>query len=271
VGRRPSMFSRNYRRQIRKRRLKYIIAISTIGIVIIIMILSGGINSLTSSIKETMESAKMEEKNRNDLEDDKNAVIPEDNKDNETVEKDEIPEEKSKEETFDLNLYGDKNIKVTYLTENDTTTFKEVLGDETISFSISPSKNKIVVLDSTYQDLYLIDLNRNISKITKPEYVSTKKQVFKKDDILAQMNNYVWVEKPNFIDDTHIAYSSNLPWINNSGTRYLWIVDTQTAEHRSYTKVKGANFQFGELTPKGISLTIDNNTMYIDINGIVSM
>lgn len=236
-----------------------------------VIILSGGITSLTSSIKETMESAKMEEKNKNSLEDEKDAVIPEDNSDNETVEKDKIPEEKSKEESFDLNLYGDKNIKITYLMENDTATFKEVLGDENITSNISPSKDKIVVLDSTYQDLYLIDLNRNISKITKPEYISTKKQVFKKENILAQMDNYVWVEKPNFIDDTHIAYSSNLPWINNSGTRYLWIIDTQTKEHKSYTKVKGANFQFGELTPKGITLTIDNNVMYIDANGTVSM
>lgn len=269
MGRKPSMFSRNYRNQLRKRRIRYATAISVIIIIFLVVIFSSSFKGITSNIKTSIISVFSKENKK---------TVEDPNKSNEQGKENEVApstEAETKpilaEEQFVLNLKSNESVNIVYKVNGDKKEIKAVTGNGKISYNISPSKDKVVISDSKTQDLYIADLNKNISNITKEEYVSTKKEIFKKETVLTRFPSYIWLENPTFIDDTHIAYVSNLPWINNSGTKYLWIIDTTTTQHKSYSKIKGSNIQFGDITSKGLTLNIDNKTMYVDIHGNITM
>lgn len=268
MRRKPSMFSRNYRNQLRKRRLRYATVISVIVVLLLVGLFSGQIMGVGSNIKASLTTIFSKETSK----DKSKTENVEENNINENSSNADVEVKPAVEEaqvSFALN--ENQNIIIIYKTNNDKKEIKEVKGSGNISYNISPSKEKVVILDNTTQDMYIADLNKTLTNLSKTEYISTKKEVFKKETVMKQFKNYVWAEKPTFIDDTHIAYSSNLPWINDSGTKYLWIIDTTTGQHKSNTKVKGNNFQFADINTKGLTLIIDNTTMYIDNSGNVVM
>lgn len=268
VRRKPSMFSRNYRNQLRKRRIRYATVISVIVILILIGLFSGkimgGVSNIKASLttlfsKETInDKAKTENIEENNINE---------NSSDTNVEVKPIVED----EQISLTLSETENINIIYKINNNKKEIKEVKRSGNISYNIAPSKEIVVVLNNATQDMYIADLNKNLTNVSKTEYISTKKEVFKKETVMKQFKNYVWAERPTFIDDTHIAYCSNLPWINDSGTKYLWIIDTTTGQHKSNTKIKGNNFEFADVSAKGLMIIIDGTTMYIDNNGNVVM
>lgn len=262
MGRKPSMFSRNYRRQMRKRRIKYISIAVIVVVVLVGILIAASFDTIGSNIRDVFYFSK--EKSSKEEQNEEPVV------EKENSEKEEQAVTAQKEESFEVTLESKKAVKIVYIVDGETMYLKEVKGDDKITFNISPSKKKVILTDKATQDIYLIDINKSILKVTKKDYVSTKKQTFTKESVLNQIQNYVWVDSATFIDDTHIAYISNLPWINNSGVKYLWIYNITTGEHSGYYNIKGNNFQFGPITEKGLTLNIDNNTMYIDVNGNVT-
>lgn len=268
MRRKPSMFSRNYRNQLRKRRIRYATVISVIIVLLLVGLFSGKIMGGVSSIKASLTNIFSKETSNDEL------IVEnvEENKANENSSDADVEVRPAvEEEQVSLTLNENENINIIYAINNDKKEIKEIKGSGNIIYNISPSKEKVVILNNTTQDMYIADLNKNLTNLSKTEYISTKKEVFKKETVMKQFKNYVWAEKPTFIDDTHIAYSSNLPWINDSGTKYLWIIDTATGQHKSNTKVKGNNFQFADINAKGLTLIIDNTTIYIDNNGNIVM
>lgn len=268
MRRKPSMFSRNYRNQLRKRRIRYATVISVIVVLLLTGLFSGKIMGGVSSIKASLTTLFSKETSKEQKKPENIDVNNINEKSSDTnVEVKPVVEE----EQVSLTLSENENINIIYKINNNKKEIKEVKGSGSISYNIAPSKEKVVVLNNTTQDMYIADLNKNLTNISKTEYISTKKEVFKKEAVMKQFKNYVWAERPTFIDETHIAYCSNLPWINDSGTKYLWIIDTTTGQHKSNTKIKGNNFQFADVSAKGLMLILDNTTMYIDNNGNVVM
>lgn len=263
MGRKPSMFSRNYQRQMRKRRIKYISIAVIVVIVLAGILIAASFDTIGSNIRNVFYFTK--EKSSIKEEQNEEPVVEKENS-----EKEEQAVTAQKEESFEVTLESKKAVKVVYIVDGETMYLKEVKGDDKITSNISPSKGKVILTDKATQDIYLIDINKSISKVTKKDYVSTKKQTFTKESVLNQIPNYIWVDSATFIDDTHIAYISNLPWINNSGIKYLWIYNVTTGEHSGYYNIKGSNFQLGPITEKGLTLNIDNNITYIDVNGNIT-
>ena len=51
--------------------------------------------------------------------------------------------------------------------------------------------------------------------VTKKEYISTSKQTFSKDKMLAAYEEYIWHSIPSFIDENTIIYISQLPYFGS--------------------------------------------------------
>ncbi len=168
---------------------------------------------------------------------------------------------------FEKILESGKNIKVIYEEQNGIKNINEIICDEKVNYKLSPSKENILLVDESSKDIYLMDLNSNLNKITNSAYIATDKTAYKKEDVLKRNKEYIWIEEAAFIDENHIAYSSALPWINNSGTKYLWIYDNNTGNHKGYYKIKGDEFKFEDITSKGLGILLDGKKIYIDNSG----
>jgi len=263
MGRKPSMFSRNYRRQLRNRRLKLAGVISTVIILLTLVFYGGTFKAMLTNIKTSLNS--MNEKTNNDKksEVDKNDT----NIDNDNI-KDEV-EVEPKEENFEVKLNSGLIINLKYTIEGEKKIFNETLVNEKVFYSVSQNKEKVVVLDKNSQEAYIIDINKEVTNFNKKEYVSTKNEIFKRENVISRIENYIWIDTPTFMDDKHIAYVSNLPWINNSGTKYLWIYDVSSGEHMGYYKIKGNDLKLGKMTQTGLMIYVDGKEMFVDVNGII--
>lgn len=254
VRRKPSMFSKNYHRQLKRRRQKNIIMS-----VIIILALGAGI-WIVALKNEVFFSNKSPSSN-----------INEEERKNENKSGDEITQEPNKPQTvkreFVNTLESGKNIKVIYEEQDEIKNINEIICDEKVKYNLSPSKERILLIDESTKDIYLMDLNNNLTKITNPAYIATDKTTYKKEDVLKRNKEYIWVEEAAFIDDSHIAYSSALPWINKSNTKYLWIYDSDKGSHKGYYSIKGNEFKFEDITSKGLGILLDGKKIYIDNSG----
>jgi len=263
MGRKPSMFSRNYRRQLRNRRLKLAGVISIVIIMLTLIVFGATFKAMFTNIKTSLNSMNQKSNNDKKSEVDNNDT----NIDNDNV-KDEV-EVELKEENFEVKLNSGLIINLKYTVEGDKKIFNETLINEKVFYSVSPNKEKVVVLDKSSQEAYIIDINKAVTDFTKKEYVSTKNEIFKRENVISRIENYIWIGTPIFMDDTHIAYVSNLPWINNSGTKYLWIYDLSSGEHMGYYKIKGNDLKLGKMTQTGLAIYVDGKEILVDVNGII--
>jgi len=134
-----------------------------------------------------------------------------------------IIEEEPNITTFDAILKSGKKIVINYEEIDGKRKFRTIDSESEIQCNLSPSQERILILDRITQDMYLVNFDEELVNITNAQYVSTTNEIFKKEDVLNYNSSYKWVENAQFIDDIHIAYTSGLPWINDSGDRYLWI------------------------------------------------
>lgn len=250
----PSIFSKDYDRLMKKRRRKvytiivFCILISTLSAIYII---NGGINfsEVKSRLQAWVDSGK-------EIEDDNDQSI------------DPIQEEKSEEvepqiEIFETNI-GENAIKVSLeIDKNGNEFFNEVIeGDITIS----PNKTQLLTMDSN-QNIFLINVNKDINDITKKDYASTTGDIYSKDLILQQYQGYVWHKTPRFIDENKIVYISNLPYFSKASSEYLWIYDKENQQHRTIWSTKGNQINLGAISEKGLEINIDGKIKYVTTNG----
>lgn len=262
MGRKPSMFSKDYRRQLKLRRMKYIaifvvlvIAISILGIFIT------NNEGIVAIRKNIFEKDKYEEDVNNQVEDNSNL---------ETGSESEIINESKEESTYSTSevvLLSGKKVTVEYEVSKGNQKINTVEGDSEVQCSLSPSQEQVLILDKVSQDMYLLNNKGELANITNPKYVSTNNEVFKKEDVLGYNPSYKWVENTQFIDDTHIAYSSALPWINENEDRYLWIFNAENNTHTGYFNIKGKSFNLGQITEKGLMISLDDKEIIVNKDG----
>ena len=58
--------------------------------------------------------------------------------------------------------------------------------------------------------------------------MSSKNEIFSKEEQLKKHPTYIWSITPKFIDEDNIAYVSELPWINEKAVQYIWKVNLKT-------------------------------------------
>ncbi len=264
MGRKPSMFSKDYRKKLKLRRMKYmtilVVLVIAIGIFVFFFINNEGIASIGKNFlfKDKSEEKVENEKNGNsdlktDGESESEVVNPQ--------------KEESTVTSFEVALDSGKKVTIEYEELNGKQKVKTVEGGLEVQCSVSPSQEQVLILDKTSQDMYVLKNKEELINITNPEYVSTNKEVFKKENVISNNPSYKWVESAQFIDDTHIAYSSGLPWINGNDDRYLWVFNIENNEHSGNFNVKGKKFVLSQITEKGLMISVDDKEMIIDKDG----
>ena len=256
----PSIFSKDYQKRMRRRRTGFAVLIVAVVIFAVAAFITGknylsknnqqnanSASSTTSTDKTTTDKTKTETKSTET----KTADTP-------------------KEEGFDFKLADGTSLKAVYTVTDTMKDFQYVSPKEkNVYFDINPPGDKIVVFDSGAQSMILIDSTGKVQDITSSSYKSSNGTLYKKENVLKAYKGYIWCNSPVFISDTKVAYISQLPYFQKS-TEYVWIVDVTTGKNTKINNAySGEKITFGQFESKGMKLDIDGKVYYITATGSV--
>lgn len=272
----PSMFSKDYEKEVKKRR-------KTILLLIIVPIIGLSI-FLTTDFDFLLSKPKSDTK-------DKENKAAETQKKSEEVAKQQAESEKSKatdasakakaeaaskakaaetNEIFTASFSDGQKISVEYNVKSGAKNIKGVSNTKDISYDISPSKKAIVVQSTKNQDILYIDVNKVTKDVTKKEYTSSSGKVFPKKNKLEEKPTYIWSITPKFIDENNIAYVSELPWMKETKMQYIWKANLKNNEHTQVMSASGKEIIFKNITAKGLETIIDGQAVYVNSSGEVT-
>ncbi|CDI50565.1 hypothetical protein [Clostridium tetani] len=259
--RKPSIFSSDYEKKMKKRRRR-IIALILAGIVICSGAWLLGKKKLQSMKKEIN---KITDKNKEKDE----KIANEDIKSKENKNKDDKKkdEEKKSEKGYEVTLSNGEKVKLMY-EEDGEKKFKYILPLESkVSYDISPSGKDILIYDDKAQKIICYDITGKENNATNEKYVSTNGSVvIQRENHLKANPDYIWCKEPKFIDDNNIAYVSQLPWLGRTG-KYIWITNLNKNTHFYIASIEGEDIKINKITDKGLLVVIDGKNMYLNASG----
>ena len=258
--RKPSIFSRDYERKVRKRKR----IIFTISILVFLLISIIGLKLTREAFDFTYVRGKIQ---RWIDEDNVNGDIAEETTEGEEVENTPVvPEEPvaPSVKIIDLKVNDEKILKIEYEEVDGKIKFKEAKEvPEGIEYDISPSKELVVVTDNN-ENIKVINTKGEETNITKESYIAPNGEVFKKDVVKTTYKDYLWHKNTKFINDNKIVYKTNMPYFGYGLDEYLWIVDINSKTEITLWQSKGKSITIGEIKEKGLEVTIDGNIKYIN-------
>ena len=259
----PSIFSSNYEKKMRRRKKKItfgiiIIIVSVIAIVLAKNNFSGVSKTLGNIMKSSSTKAtKQQSKPKTVVKKDK------------TVKKNNVATKKIDTGNFVVTMPSGKQVTIIY---DNTTTAKVIKSvdnnDSNLDYNINPSSSAVVLFQKSTQDVMLANSDGTSSNITNASYVSGSGQTFDKNTILKSTPTYIWVQSPKFIDDSNIAYISQLPWFNKND-KYIWKYNVQDKTNQN-TNITGLNVQINNITANGLEIVTDGKTQYLKGDGSIT-
>lgn len=262
----PSIFSRDYEKQMKKRRNRIVwgICISVIVIMFAAVSMKGIFKNLGKDMGKLKNIVAADKDNIKSTEV-KNLDVQSPKK-TENSEKSKV----QKADGYDIQLGDGKTITVVYEVKNNDKVFKEVIAVENkVLYSISPSGKNIVIFDDKMQNIIVVDIDGNKQDVTNLQYTSTSGTVITKGAQLSTDPNYIWCSSPKFIDEDNIAYISQLPWIGKT-TKYVWIENLKEKTHTFVQGIDGEDLKIDSLTDRGLTVNVDGRTVYLTPNGNIS-
>ncbi|MGH4140633.1 hypothetical protein [Clostridium sp.] len=267
----PSMFSKDYKRELKKRRRKIslLIILPIIGLTIFLVADFSALSNKGAGIKESINSVllnKSKDKKEKAVEVEKK---PEVVKPVANSEKTKVPHKEVdlKTEIFIVNLSDGQKISVEFNVASGKKIIKGVSDTKGITYDISPSEKSIVIQSKNNQQLMYVNVDKTSKDITKKTYESSKGEILTKDEILKNHETYNWSVMPKFIDEDNIAYISELPWINEKAQQYIWKVNLKSNVYMQVKPASGKNIIFKKITTKGLETSIDGNIVYVTSTG----
>ncbi|MDU5723165.1 MAG: hypothetical protein E6Z86_13640 [Clostridium butyricum] len=264
----PSIFSREYERKMKKRRRNIIIFSLIIVVLACATILKFVYNPVNFSKIKANIQAWIDSDTTSTGDTAKNNEIKEADE-KKANEKEEVVEEKKPvEEYVDILQSSGNTAQAVYIEENGEKVFTEVRNlDNGVSFDISPSKKQLIICDvNTQITLYNIDGTNKI--VSKDKYVSTNGSVFTKDNTLQSKPDYLWNSNPKFVSDQSIVFVTNRPYFGTAAVKqYLWMTDLQTGTDKIYWDLAAAKIVMGSREDKGLKITVDNREYFIAQDG----
>lgn len=259
MRKKPSIFSKDYEKQMKRRKIKIfsIFAVCLILIVLLCIYLTGTFKTVLRDMgKKNQNNTVQNQSTKN-----KASVAPAKN----------IPDKSEHKKTqYTVKLSNGKSVNLIYEKKNNSKVFKDVTPkDADLAYSISPSGKNAVVFDSKSQSILLFDINGNKQDITNQQYVSSSGTVISKSSQLASTPGYVWCSSPKFIDDNNIAYISQLPWLGRT-SKYVWIENIPNKSHVMVQSIEGDDIKFGDVSNSKLAVTVDSSTVYISNTGDIS-
>jgi hypothetical protein len=263
----PSIFSREYEKKMKRRKRNAIIVFLTIVLVISALIIKIVCNPIDyKNIKQNIQ-AWIDSDNTNISE---QAKVEEETA-NEEKNKEIVEEESQKplEEYINITLASGNTAKAIYVDDNNGGKVFKTLdtADQGINSNISPSGKQMIVKDTnSVITLYNVDGTSKI--ISKDQYISTSGSVFAKEAAIQSNPKYLWNENPKFISEDKVIFVTNRPYFGGANLKqYLWMTDITTGEDKVFWELAGLNIEIGDKEEKGIKITVDGKIYYIDVNG----
>ncbi|GAA0718000.1 hypothetical protein GCM10008905_04150 [Clostridium malenominatum] len=257
----PSIFSKDYDERMKKRKRRRTILFLVITLIVIGAWVSQGIN-----MKNIVSIKKITFFNR------KSNLNPKNNEktltDNNGNSKQEEKQEEKKEEGYNFSLSSGESVKVIYESIGKDRKFKYIHPLESkIIYDISPSGKLITIYDKKVQRIYSMNIDGKVFDITKPSYTSTNGTFsISREEQLKTNPSYIWCESPKFIDESTIAYVSQLPWFNKN-TKYIWTIDLKNNIHKNIQNLEGNEIKFESLNEKGLDIIIDKEKFILKASG----
>jgi hypothetical protein len=273
----PSIFSKNYDKEVKKRKIIIVLLIilPIIGLGIFFstdfnvllkkgVSMKNGINSVLSN--KSKDDKKDEENKAAEVKQESKEVVKEQpvSQKDDVAQKDGTSKAESvaKDAKFDVGFADGQKVSIEYSQLAEVKTIKGVSNDKEVSYDISPNKKAIVVQNTKNQDMLYIDVNGTTKDITKKVYISSKNVSFTKQEQLKRNPKYIWSVTPKFIDEDNIAYVSELPWLKKT-VQYIWKVNLKNNTHRQVQRASGEKITFVKITHEGLAANIDGNVVYV--------
>jgi len=270
----PSMFSKNYDKEI-KRRKKIIILLIIVPIIGLSIFLSTDFSGLLNKSKDNKKTEEVvkeqsDSKKPEDLQAETKLKAAAALKAKATLKAEADLKANAEGGTLIATMPNGEKISIECNVIAGEKNIKGVLNNKDILYDISPSKKAIVMQSKKSQDLLYFDINKISKDITKKVHISSKNESFPKLQKLNESPNYVWSINPKFIDEDNIAYVSELPWMNEKALQYIWKIDLKSNIHMQAKPASGTKITFGKITSMGLEANVDGKTMYVNSSGKVT-
>ena len=258
----PSIFSRDYERKMRRRKrnitiVSLLVIILAIVIVVKFKVSNTDFSDLRTKIQAWVDSGKPKE------DDSLN-----DTKTNEEKEEEKAVVETPKDLSYDFTTANGSIVKAKYHEINGTKVFEGIEAPQGITYSISPSMTTVVISDQN-QNVLLGNIDGTTKDLTKYTYTDKRGNNYNKDEILAKYPDNIWCNSIKFIDDNTLIYFSNLPYIGSGvQDKYFWMLNTVTMQEQMLTGLIGTNVSIGNLDLiNGIEVSVNGYNYYIKADG----
>lgn len=269
----PSIFSKEYERKMRKRKVRITILVIILVITAIALFSKNYITNTIKELSNKNSEAKTSNENKtgsdknNNIKDDKEKSSEQDKENDTSQDKNESNQE---EKFYEIKLGNGNIIKAIYEEKDGNKVFKYLAPtEEKVYFNLMPSGKGIIVYEEATQNIFLCDENGNSKEISPTKYTSVSTgKVFTKESTLKNKPTFVWSAYPKFCSDTQIVYVSQLPWFREN-EKYLWKYDFKSETHKNLN-IKGKDITIGNLTDKGLEINIDGNLNYLKEDGTLS-
>lgn len=247
----PSIFSREYERKMRKRKIRIASAIIIIILASVVIYMKGAYKNYIKDI--FLNNSSTAQTNKDTKNNSNSTTQPP-----KTETKNEV-----QEKAFDLVLTNGTKVKALYEEKQGVNVFKSIECDNAaISFISNPSGTALVLLDSKEQSLWAVDGSGNLTEITNPSYKS-----YKKASVLSNRPSYIWCTSPKFIDDENIVYLSQLPRIANAPKLFVWSVNIKNRDSHIYNYgLSGENLKLGNVVNGKLEVNMGSTTKYITVS-----
>jgi hypothetical protein len=264
----PSIFSREYEKRMKRRRRNAIIIFLAIILITSALSIKIAYNPIDyENIKQNIQAWIDSDTNNSSEQTKAEKQETSDEKKDEEVVQEEL--QKPVEEYINITLASGNVAKAIYVDDANTGKVFKTLdtSDNGVSYSISPSGKEIIVED-TNSVITLYNLDGTNKVISKDQYVSTSGSVFTKESTIQSNPKYLWNQNPKFISEDKIIFVTNRPYFGGGNLKkYLWMTDISTNEDKVMWDLAGANIEIGEKEEKGVKITVDGRVYFIDVNG----
>lgn len=259
----PSIFSSNYKKQQKRRKLNI-----TLIILIIISAAYFGIkfymnkNNIKISIFEKKKASQSEVTKTNTNSSKTAAKTKVNTKANTNN------SSSAQKSSYEYKMQDGKTLKLEYAVSDSQKQFVDLVDESgTASYDISSDKQFIVFDDRQSNDIILCDINGNFKKVTDPDYTSKSTgNTYKKDEILKYNTSYIWAAKPHFTNDKRIVYVSSLPYFKKAGQLYLWVMSIDGTGNRKIGQLNDnlSTIQYPGYDSDGnLKIAVDGTTYYL--------
>ncbi|SHI85459.1 hypothetical protein SAMN02745163_00865 [Clostridium cavendishii DSM 21758] len=266
----PSIFSKEYQRKMKRRKLTISIVIISILVVgvIFFVVKPNNLGNIKNSVAKIWSKDNSKTK---DVEKKPKEIEKKDEESKEAVKKE---KEEPKEKYYEIKMSSGNNVKITYSEEAGV---KKILtidnSSDYSSYDINKSQSNLVLVDSKNQDLLVVNSNGEVKNIVKKGYESKSYgKTYSKEEMLKSYPNLIWTAEAKFINDNTIAYISNLPYFGNQQDldKYLWICDIEGQSHRTIFEAKGKDVKLNKTSVDVLEVSVDGNIKQVNVDGTLT-